>query len=126
MPTIKTTASGLIITKGGFPSCSCCGCCDYEVLEIGVYVLAGPGITGYFTVRNNCGSAITVTAYTGIGSTLSWLPVEIPAGEDYNFLVFGSDDTYGSTFTLTIEGCGESDEYTYPSSDTGPPSWIPP
>lgn len=42
MPTIKTTAAGLIITKGGKPSCSCCGPCSPDVTTVYVEHVIDP------------------------------------------------------------------------------------
>lgn len=45
MPTIKLTSSGLVITKGGLPSCSCCGVCSPDVLAVYSEVVFDPGGT---------------------------------------------------------------------------------
>jgi len=34
MPTIKLNSSGLIITKGGLPSCTCCGVCSPNITTV--------------------------------------------------------------------------------------------
>jgi hypothetical protein len=125
MPTIRLTSTGNVVTKGGLPSCACCVCCDYEVLEIGAFIVAGPGDTGYFTIVNNCSIDITVTSYNGLGSSLTALPWVIPFYSSVNFYIFLYDSAWeGASFTLTIEGCGISIPYYWPSDYTGDPSWL--
>jgi hypothetical protein len=126
MPTIKLTAAGNVITKGGLPSCTCCACCDYEVLEIGAFIVAGPGDTGYFTIVNNCDTDITVTSYNGVGSSNAPVPPwVIPANTSSNRLIFFLGGAWeSSSFTLTIEGCGVSATYYWPPDYTGSPSWL--
>lgn len=45
MPTIKLNSSGLVITKGGLPSCACCGLCSPDVLFVYSEVVFDPGGT---------------------------------------------------------------------------------
>ena len=42
MPTIKINSSGLVITKGGLPSCTCCGVCSPDVLVVYSEVVFDP------------------------------------------------------------------------------------
>ncbi len=62
---IKTTTSGLVITRGGLPSCTCCGLCSPEVTTVYVeelntttsavtyYTLTGSLNDGFFTGLNS-------------------------------------------------------------------------
>lgn len=45
MPTIKINTSGLVITKGGLPSCACCGVCSPDVLAVYSEVVFDPSGT---------------------------------------------------------------------------------
>jgi hypothetical protein len=45
MPTIKLNTSGLVITKGGLPSCTCCGLCSPNVFFVYSEVVFDPGGT---------------------------------------------------------------------------------
>jgi len=130
---IKLDPDGKVILRNGLPSCTCCSsgtCCDFEVLEIGVFLVAGLGTTGYFTVKNNCASEITVTGYTGFGSADSMDLGAVAPGASGNFLIyyepFGGvgGGFYGQPFTLTTAECGTSPTYYWPSGDTGNPSWM--
>lgn len=125
MPTIRLTSTGNVVTKGGLPSCTCCVCCDYELAEIGAFIVAGPGDTGYFTIVNNCATDITVTSYNGLGSSNAALPWVVPANSSINrYIFFGSSDWEGASFTLTIDDCGVSATYYWPPDYTGDPSWL--
>lgn len=126
---IKLNPEGKVILRNGKPSCTCC--CDFEVLEIGVDLIAGPGDTGYFTIKNNGASEITVTGYTGYGIPgygEEDFPKVIGAGLSVHFFVFnesggGEGAFFGQPFTLTDAVCGVSPTYYYPSGYTGYPSW---
>jgi hypothetical protein len=124
MPTIKLTAEGKVITKDGKPSCTCCTCCNYEILEIGAFIVAGPGDTGYFTIQNNCTTEINFTSYNGVGSPYPAIST-IPAGESRNYLVFFFGAEWrNQPFTVTSEECGVSEIFYWPSDYTGDPSWL--
>lgn len=111
-----------------FPACS------FTITDIRVDTDAG-GFTdpndleewnlGQFTVNNTGGTAITVTAYNGVGSyILPELPVVILPGNAEMFSVggfIGEVSTPNTTFTIETT-CGESEEQTYPF----PPGYIPP
>lgn len=129
MPVVlKTTADGKLITRGGKPSCTCCGCCDFEISGIGAVILAGVGPTGYFTIQNNCETEIIMTAYNGVGVLHGGPPIGIPAGVVSNRLVFfilgGGGEWRGSPFTIPVEGCPVSATYYWPSDYTGNPPWL--
>lgn len=124
MPTIKRTAEGKIITKGGKPSCACCICCNFEIVGIGAFVVAYLGDTGYFTIQNNCASTIIVTSYNGVGSPYPSFPQTIAAGASANNLIFFFAATWqDQPFSITVEGC-EPITYYWPSNFTGAPPWL--
>ena len=67
MPTIKITAEGKVITKGGLPSCTCCGSCSitwdtsvyYGIMGSNPWVVTENGGRIRFNIEDslNCGGS---------------------------------------------------------------------
>jgi hypothetical protein len=92
MPTIKLTAEGKIITKGGLPSCTCCGTTLY-VEHIEYYLIYPDSVVSYFEMTGTVGAGFTGT---GPGGKFT-LVYDVVAGR-----WFMTDPVYGISSSLLI------------------------
>ena len=89
MPTIKLTAEGKVITKGGFPSCTCCG----EAFELAItYDWRG---TGQYDLD---------THTSAFGEACGWSNGDGPVGFEF------SCGVYGTYVTWLAGGSGAQDD----------------
>jgi hypothetical protein len=89
MPTIKLTAEGKIITKGGLPSCTCCG----EAFELAItYDWRG---TGQYDLD---------THTSAFGEACGWSDGDGPVGFEY------SCGEYGTYVAWLAGGSGAQDD----------------
>lgn len=118
MPTIKRTAEGKIITKGGKPSCTCCDSCVCNFYISFVYFDTSFGIAlGYFDVQNDSDCDLTVIAYDGPGILYEGLPFVIPPHSTHQFSVnlegVSQLELETSPFFIVTEECGNSESHTF-------------
>jgi len=136
MATIKVTAEGKVITKGGLPSCACCddssssgssgssssSCiCNFYISF--VYFDQFFGIDfGYFTVHNGSDCDLTVIAYNGPGILYEGLPFVIPPFGNHQFSVnlegVSQLELETSPFFVVTEECGNSESNTFLNPDS--------
>jgi hypothetical protein len=96
MPTIKLTAEGKVITKGGLPSCTCCGGCATNC--------DGPWGLGYDSLPETV-EVRFVFPFEGLASTFTrigkcaWQANE---GAAYGMLQYCVDWQITSAFTFTV------------------------
>ena len=106
---IKITAGGKIITKGGLPSCTCCGPCSPNVTTIYMEHVVDPGGSNTVTYITLTGSLNDGTfTGTGPGGTISvsWDTIS----EEWDV----ADDTYGTVadYLQTPNRCDPDGVYT--------------
>ena len=104
---IKITAGGKIITKGGLPSCTCCGPCSPDVTTVYVeYVddpLGTPSV-GYFEMTGS----LNAEEFTGGVSGTATLRTETPGSDQWIF----DDPSYGQAYGLGTFRCDPQGEYS--------------
>ena len=104
MPTIKRTAEGKIITKGGKPSCACCGLCDIT-WDTSIY--SGQNNGNPWTVSNggsrlrvdledsaNCGGANSNTQSGTATATIEVVGADVALGLAFSGIAERQDTGY--------------------------------
>jgi len=115
MAIIKVTSSGLVITKSGLPTCTCCdgsGPCDPDVLMLYVEYQNDDASFSYYELTGS----LNAGSFTGTG-TYGPLSLTWDAGEE-EWILDDSNHAYIIPSETPQDRCDAEQVYFFPATNT--------